>query len=89
MEWSNLRHRQINEKMARVVNQFEICVTMSWFGMVANGTALTFPCSTNVTDCPSDNRGVMSSNSPDSPLQKSAWRQRHIDLPFSLNQYII
>jgi hypothetical protein len=40
MGWSSLRHRQINEKMARVVDQFEICVTMSWFGMVANGTPL-------------------------------------------------
>jgi hypothetical protein len=48
MEWSNLSHRQINEKMAKVLDQFEICVTMTWFGMVANGTASTFPCSTNV-----------------------------------------
>jgi hypothetical protein len=31
MEWSNLRHRQINEMMAMVVAQFEICVTMTWF----------------------------------------------------------
>jgi hypothetical protein len=36
MERSNLKHRQINEKTARVVDQFEICVTMTGFGMVAN-----------------------------------------------------
>ena len=52
MEWSSLRHRQINEKMARLVDQLEICVTMTWFGMVANGTALTFPFSTNVNPGP-------------------------------------
>jgi hypothetical protein len=33
MEGSGLRHRQINERMARVVDQFEICVTMAWYGM--------------------------------------------------------
>jgi hypothetical protein len=66
MESSNLRHCQINEKLPRVVDQFEICVTMTWFDMVANGTALTFPCSTNANDCRSDNRGVMSANSPES-----------------------
>jgi hypothetical protein len=36
MEGSSLTHRQINEKMARVVEQFEICVTTTWFGMVMN-----------------------------------------------------
>jgi hypothetical protein len=41
MEWNNLRHRQINEKMARVVDQFEICVTMTWIGMVANRVDLS------------------------------------------------
>ncbi len=39
-EWSNLKHPQINEKMAKVVDQFEICVTLTWFGVVANGTLL-------------------------------------------------
>jgi hypothetical protein len=37
---SNLRLHQTNEKMARVGDQFETCVTMTWVGMLANGTAL-------------------------------------------------
>ncbi len=44
----SLRHRQINEKMAMVVVHCEICVTVPWFGMVAN--VWTYPSSTNVND---------------------------------------
>jgi hypothetical protein len=75
MEGSGLRHRQINERMARLVDQFEICVTMAWYGMVTNGIALTFHVPrTSMTASP-DNRRVMSANSPDiwgeSPMGKS------------------
>jgi hypothetical protein len=31
MEVSKLSHRQVNEKMARVVDQFEICETMTCY----------------------------------------------------------
>ena len=43
MEGTSLTHRQINEKMARVVDRFEICVTMTWFGMVANAMSANSP----------------------------------------------
>ena len=43
MEGSSLRHRQINEKLARVVDQLEICMTMTWFGMVANAMSANSP----------------------------------------------
>jgi hypothetical protein len=77
MEWSNLRQRQINEKTARVVDRFEICVTMTWFGMVANGTASTFHVPRTSTTA---GRIIEASCPPtlrNPSRQKSAWRKRN------------
>jgi hypothetical protein len=42
MEGSRLRHRQVNEKMARIVGQFEICVTMTCYKRALGDNAISF-----------------------------------------------